>query len=192
MFVFGSVVASNDGVIAQGNYNMACLKQASLLKNHSLEPLEVLFVTFQLQLHFNNCLIKHTWRMGRYSSSQQSLSLAKTDKKKKACLGWLPVPLLPPSPFFSMVAIYFVPKPLLSFIKKSLAPLITKKTFEMWNEFKPTQQCVLKSSDTCNNSSWMCELSYSRQQSANSKAKVNRGHMVQWLDHYFGICGVQV
>lgn len=85
-----------------------------------------------------------------------------------------------------------VPKCLLSFRKKSPAPLITKQTFEMWNEFKATCQCVLKSLGTCNNSSWTCELSYWSQQSANSKVKLNRGHMVQWLDRYFGICDVQV
>lgn len=60
MLVFGSVAASNDGIIVQGNYNKAFLKQASLLRTHSLEPSEVLSVTFQLQLHFNNFLIKHT------------------------------------------------------------------------------------------------------------------------------------
>lgn len=126
--------------------------------------------------------------MGRFSSSQQSLHLAKSDRTKKILLSVDSQPPSPPSLLFSMVAIYFVPKSLLSFKKKSLAPLITKKTFEMWNEFKPTQHCVLKSLDTCNNSSWMCELSCSHQQSANPQAKLNRGHMVQWLDHYFGIC----
>lgn len=87
MLVFGSVAASNGGVTVQGNYSMACLKQASLLKKSSLEPLEVLSVTFQLQLHFKIFLIKHTWRMRRYSSSQQSLSLAKSDQEKKPALG---------------------------------------------------------------------------------------------------------
>lgn len=91
-----------------------------------------------------------------------------------------------------MVDIAYVPKPLLSFIKETLVPLITKKTFEMWNEFKPGQQCVLKSLDTCNNSSQTCELSYSLQRNALSEAKLNRGRMVQWLDHYFGICDAQV
>lgn len=191
MLVLDSVAASNDGKIGQGNNNRTCLEQASLLKNHSSEPWEVLAVAFQPRLHFNIFLIKHLENGKNFLFPTKSSS-CKVRALKKPALGRLPAPLLSPSPSLSMVAIASVPRSLLSFINKPLAPLITKKTFEMWNEFKPTQQCVLKSLDTCNNSSWMCELAYSLQQSARSEAKSNRSHMVQWLDHYFGICDVQV
>lgn len=60
MLAFGSLSTSNDGIIVQENYNTASLKQTSLLKKRSLEPLEDLLVTFLLQLHFKIFVIKHT------------------------------------------------------------------------------------------------------------------------------------
>lgn len=132
--------------------------------------------------------------MGRYSSFQPSLSHAKSDQKKEACLDLIARPPSPSQPFLFCRGYNdkIVPKCLLSFRKKSPAPLITKQSFEMWNEFRATHQCVFKALGTCNNSSWTCELSYRSQRSANSEVKLNRGHMVQWLDRYFGICDVQV
>lgn len=132
--------------------------------------------------------------MGRYSFLQHVSLLQSQTLKKYACFDLITGPPPPSQPFLFCAGYSdkIGPKCRLSFRKKFPAPLITKQTFEMWNELKAMHQCVLKSLGTCNNSSWMCELSYPSQQSANSKVKLNTGHMVQWLDHYFGICDAQV